>query len=594
MFTGRRIAKYELLEFLGGEMSLVYRAKDTVLGREVAIKILQPHGEVEPDTKARFLQEARTAGNISHENILKVYNFGEEDGKPYLVMELLTGRTLRTAIKRNLLPYLAGKLRIALQVARALEHVHRHGIVHRDVKPDNIHIDDSGHAKLMDFGIAKAGDVALTKPGYVVGTPCYMAPEQIMGAPITSSVDVYSFGIMLYEVLLGTRPFDGDTLENISWQIVHEPLDLTPLREAGVPPAVCELLRGCTRKQPHHRPQTFVKICAALETAIAELATPDAPSAVAPRRPGLRIALVAAVGLALALAEEPLIPLHTLPAAHHHASAPAFPRVAGTSAENQVATHPVAVLEPQIPSADATSPLTVYPSRLNSTYEIGTTPPGPRVVAISASGERVPFAVRSNAGWLKVDRQSETTPATLTMTIQPSGLPVGPNCGTIEISTIAYAAQRSMIMACVEVKARRLVLPSTPELPQPELPDPPGLAASPRSLSLPVEGPLLPRIPPPLAPAEHLHGLGRRYAGKVSYPGTSILFVEANGHQFEGPLRTVTVECRPSASECLITLPVSSSGHRDRLAVARPAAIELQDYLEALLFRAPARRPQPF
>src|ERR1700684_675383 len=178
-----RISKYELLEFLGGGMSHVFRAKDTVLGRTVAIKILTPAGVADPDTKARFLHEARTASNISHENILAVYDFGEEDGKPYMVMEFLRGRTLRTAIHDHLLPDWASKLRIALQVAHALAYVHQNQIIHRDVKPENVNIDDSGHAKLMDFGIAKAADLSLTQPGFVLGTPYYMAPEQIMGRP---------------------------------------------------------------------------------------------------------------------------------------------------------------------------------------------------------------------------------------------------------------------------------------------------------------------------------------------------------------------------------------------------------------------------
>src|ERR1051326_4024405 len=173
-----RISKYELLEFLGGGMSHVFRATDTVLGRTVAIKILTPAGVADPDTKARFLHEARTASSISHENILAVYDFGEEAGAPYMVMEFLRGRTLRAAIQEHRLPDLAMKLRIALQVARALDYVHQHQIIHRDVKPENINIDDSGRAKLMDFGIAKAVDLSLTQPGYVLGTPYYMAPEQ--------------------------------------------------------------------------------------------------------------------------------------------------------------------------------------------------------------------------------------------------------------------------------------------------------------------------------------------------------------------------------------------------------------------------------
>src|SRR6185295_18518512 len=153
-----------------------------------------------------------------------------------MVMEFLRGRTLRAAVQSNLLPDLTAKLRVAMQVARALGYVHEQNIIHRDVKPENINLDDAGRAKLMDFGIAKTTDLSLTQPGYVLGTPYYMAPEQIMGKPVTGSVDIYAFGIMLYEMFLGQRPYSGDTIETIFYKIMHEPLDLAPLATAGIPP----------------------------------------------------------------------------------------------------------------------------------------------------------------------------------------------------------------------------------------------------------------------------------------------------------------------------------------------------------------------
>ena len=264
-----RISKYELVEFLGGGMSHVFRARDTVLGRTVGIKILTPSGVADPDTKARFLQEARTASNISHENIMAVYDFGEEAGKPYMVMEFLRGRTLRAAIQEKIFPDLASRLRVALQIARALAHVHRSHITHRDVKPENVNIDDQGHAKLMDFGIAKAADMSLTQPGYVLGTPYYMAPEQIMGKPVTPSVDLYAFGIVLYEMFLGSRPYSGETIESIFYKIVHDPLDVTPLTAAGVPSDVVAIVARCTRKDPAARYASFTEVAADLENALA-------------------------------------------------------------------------------------------------------------------------------------------------------------------------------------------------------------------------------------------------------------------------------------------------------------------------------------
>ncbi len=296
-----RVSKYELLEFLGGGMSHVFRARDTVLGRTVAIKILTPAGVADSDTKARFLHEARTASNISHENILAVYDFGEEDGKPYMVMEFLRGRTLRAAIQDTLFPDLASKLRVALQVARALNYVHQNQIIHRDVKPENVNLDDSGHAKLMDFGIAKAADLSLTQPGYVLGTPYYMAPEQIMGKPVTPSVDIYAFGIMLYEMLLGTRPYGGDSIETIFYKIMHEPLDLSPLALAGIPPECVAIVARCTKKESAERYADFSGVVTDLENALGTQVTPQISQRSVAAAPKSKAVLFASIGAALVL-----------------------------------------------------------------------------------------------------------------------------------------------------------------------------------------------------------------------------------------------------------------------------------------------------
>jgi eukaryotic-like serine/threonine-protein kinase len=279
-----RIGKYELEEFLGGGMSHVYRARDTVIGRTVAVKILTEAGCQDAEAKARFLAEARMAGNISHDNIISIYDFGEDEKHhPFMVMEFLRGEDLRHAIKNGNTGDIRNRLRLALQVARALEYIHSQKIVHRDIKPENVHVTTAGVVKLMDFGIAKTEGLAMTRAGYVLGTPYYMAPEQVTGQNVTEQVDVYAFGVMLFELMTGTKPISGDTVERIFYSILNEPLNLDPLYKAGAPQALCDLVARCTAKDPAGRPQGFAPVCADLERLIAAADVHAAPTvAVAP------------------------------------------------------------------------------------------------------------------------------------------------------------------------------------------------------------------------------------------------------------------------------------------------------------------------
>jgi serine/threonine-protein kinase len=282
------IGKYELLEFLGGGMSHVYRARDTAIGRQVAIKILTPEACQDPEAKARFLQEARMAGNIEHENIIRIHDYGEEQGRPFIVMEFLVGEDLRHAIRDHHTGDISNRLRIALDIARALEYIHSKKIIHRDIKPDNVHIDAAGKVKLMDFGIAKAEGLHLTRTGFAVGTPYYMSPEQVRGEPATDAMDIYAFGILLFELLTGQKPVEGDTLERLFFAILNEPLKPEPMVRAGAPAPIVDLVLRCTAKKPEGRPRSFTEI-------IAELAPPSISPA--PRRPVTLIAAVIAVVL---------------------------------------------------------------------------------------------------------------------------------------------------------------------------------------------------------------------------------------------------------------------------------------------------------
>jgi serine/threonine-protein kinase len=294
------IGKYELLQPLGGGMSHVFRARDTVIGRTVAIKILNEAASANQDAKARFLREAKMAGGISHPNIMAVYDFGEDKGRPYMVMEFLRGENLLQAIRGGRTGDREAKLQTSLQVCKALEQMHVQGMVHRDVKPDNVHVGEDGVVKLVDFGIARTADLGLTQEGFTLGTPYYMSPEQVRGRDVTALADIYSFGILLFELFTAAKPIQREKVEQIFYAILNEPLDLAPLRAAGAPESICKLVERCTAKEPSQRPQNFREIRQILERALQPVSpAASAPVPALPWKPAA--AVLGSVALAAAL-----------------------------------------------------------------------------------------------------------------------------------------------------------------------------------------------------------------------------------------------------------------------------------------------------
>ncbi len=220
------------------------------------------------------------AGNFCHDNVVSIYDFGEDQGQPFLVMEFLRGDTLRKLMEEHRLGSEHEILQIALQLARALECVHSQHVIHRDIKPENVHVSAQRLVKLMDFGIAKAYGLSMTQAGFVLGTPYYMAPEQIRGEEITPSVDIYAFGVLLYELLTGARPFKAETPEAIFYSILNENADPAPLQKLNLSEPVRQLVLQCMSKTPEGRPPSFSHVSAVLDEYLStqsanEIATPQ-------------------------------------------------------------------------------------------------------------------------------------------------------------------------------------------------------------------------------------------------------------------------------------------------------------------------------
>jgi serine/threonine protein kinase len=262
-YTGRTLDKrYRVLELLGrGGMGAVYRAHDTLLKRDVAVKVLSEAG-LGTEGRARLLREAQSAAQLSHPNVVSVFDAGEvevaghEDSIPFVVMELVRGESLYTRRPQTL----GEMLTIACQLCAALEHAHAYGIVHRDVKPENVMIAPDGTAKLMDFGLARTVDSRLTAEGAIVGTLFYLAPEQALGGEIDGRADLYALGVMLYEWTSGRLPFEGDDPVSVIGQHLHAPVVPPQEHNPQIPSALADLMLRLLSKKPEDRPGSAAQV----------------------------------------------------------------------------------------------------------------------------------------------------------------------------------------------------------------------------------------------------------------------------------------------------------------------------------------------
>ena len=273
---GQLVGHYRVLEKIGsGGMGEVFRARDERLGRDVALKLIRPASGDNPDHLRRFEQEARAAAALNHPNILAIYDVGFEGSTPYIVSELLVGKTLRERLVLGRIP-LNETTDYAQQIAHGLIAAHERQIVHRDLKPENLFLVQDGRVKILDFGVAKlqvsADDrsvetlTTVTKTGSVIGTVAYMSPEQLRGKPVDHRSDIFSFGAILYEMLTGSRAFHGETQVDTMTAVLREqPVETNPA-DAAIPVGFQDIIRHCLEKEPEDRFQSAKDLAFALQT----------------------------------------------------------------------------------------------------------------------------------------------------------------------------------------------------------------------------------------------------------------------------------------------------------------------------------------
>jgi eukaryotic-like serine/threonine-protein kinase len=266
--------RYELEELVGtGGMSSVFRAHDRLLDRKVALKILHQHYASDGEHVERFRREARAVAALSHPNIVTVIDRGAHDGRQFIVFEYVDGENLKRLIQRRGSVPIAFALELAIQITQGLSFAHQQGLVHRDVKPQNVLLNGDGRAKVTDFGIARSLDVqrGMTQTGTVLGTSDYIAPEQAQGQRVDECTDVYSLGAVLYELLTSEVPFPGENFVSVAMRHINEPPPSIRDRRAEVPQRVDDAVRKAMAKDPAHRFATMGQFRQELEACLADL-----------------------------------------------------------------------------------------------------------------------------------------------------------------------------------------------------------------------------------------------------------------------------------------------------------------------------------
>lgn len=411
---GLQLGPYVIVAPIGaGGMGEVYRARDTRLDRDVAVKVLPPAVAGAPEALARFEREARAVAALSHPNILTIHDFGQAAGTTYAVTELLEGETLRARMAGASMPARKA-VDIGVQIARGLAAAHDRQIVHRDLKPDNVFITAAGGVKILDFGLARSALVSAaltqidsptvapgTEPGTVMGTVGYMAPEQVRGETVDHRADIFALGCVLFEMVTGCRPFHRDTAAETMTAILRDD-PAEPTAPVNAPPGLLRTIRRCLEKRPEERFQSARDLAFALENALdSSGSSPATPVRVRDRRAVPSI-LVLALGLLIGAAAAVAVARGSRPAAPARAAAPAFKRLTferGTVREARFAPDGRTVI---YGAAWDGHPVRTYLTRTDTPGAVPVNVPDGQVLSISRTGEMALSLGHRFEGWMGV------------------------------------------------------------------------------------------------------------------------------------------------------------------------------------------------
>jgi serine/threonine protein kinase len=432
-----KLGRYQIVRELGrGAMGVVYEAVDPTIGRSVALKTvrLDAVSIKAEELSQRFKNEARAAGQLNHPNIVTVYDAGEQDGVLYIAMELLEGPTLQALLAERRLP-VEQAIDIGRQISAGLDFAHAKGIVHRDIKPGNIILASHGFAKITDFGIARTGE-AMTLTGQVLGTPHYMSPEQVLGKALDARSDLFSLGVILYQMVTGERPFEGQSMTTVMYKIVHEIPVPAGAIDASIHPGLSAVIQKTLSKSPELRYQSGAELARALENypaldpaevatatmavlspdATATLATP-ASAAATGREPTVPAAGGSVLPQAPAAASRRHVPLYLLAvvvvaglvvlgwALYHRGqlnsatpSAPDTRSVPPQPPASQVSSAQSAG-QPEGPASTVSVFHGASPNKNSAQMTVNSSPPGAQVLIDgAATGKRTPATVEMSKG----------------------------------------------------------------------------------------------------------------------------------------------------------------------------------------------------